>query len=100
MRQRFDKILVFLTLLLIQAHIAYAEATTKEEIQIFLEAAGSFLITSVGPGIIAIGIIMAGISMSLGNEQGMRQGGLAIAGGILIMLSKSILDLLKSLTGY
>ena len=100
MRHRYEKILLFLGALLVEANIAYAEATSKEEIQTFLESAGSFLISSVGPGIVVIGIILAGISIALGNEQGMRQGALAIAGGALIMLARALLDLLKNLTGF
>ena len=89
-----------LTVMLIQANMAYAEAQSKEEIEFFLEAVGTFLIQIIGPGILVIGIAVAGVSMALGNEQGMRQGALAAAGGALIMLSRAVLDLIKNLTGF
>ncbi len=100
MRHKLEKMLVFLGLLLIEAHIAYAESSSKEEIEFFLEGLGGWLIQSVGPGIFVIGLILAGISVALGNEQGMKQGALAMAGGAIIMLARSALDLLKSLTGF
>ena len=89
-----------LTVMLIQANMAYAEAQSKEEIEFFLEAVGTFLIQIIGPGILVIGIAVAGVSMALGNEQGMRQGALAAAGGALIMLSRAVLDLIKNLTRF
>lgn len=100
MRQRLDKVLIFLWLLVLQANIAYAEARSKEEIEFFLEAIGTFLIQVIGPGILVIGIAVAGVSMAMGNEQGMRQGALAAGGGALIMLSRAILDLIKDVTGF
>lgn len=100
MRQKINKMLAFLGLLLIESQIAYAEATSKEEIEFFLEGLGGWLIQSVGPGVFVIGLILAGVSVALGNEQGMKQGALAMAGGAIIMLSRSALDLLKSLTGF
>ncbi len=100
MKQRFDKIWIFLFVFFLQAHLAYAESTSKEEIQFFLEAVGTFLIQIVGPGILVIGLALAGISIAIGNEQGMRQGALAAAGGALIMLSRAILDLIKNMTGF
>ncbi len=100
MRQKLNKIMIFLWLLVLQANIAYAEARSKEEIEFFLEAVGTFLIQIIGPGILVIGIAVAGVSMALGNEQGMRQGALAAGGGALIMLSRAILDLIQNVTGF
>lgn len=84
----------------IQTALAYAEAQSKEELGYFLDAVGTFLIHTIGPGILVIGIAVAGISIALGNEQGMRQGALAAGGGALIMLARAILDLIKNVTGF
>ena len=100
MKQKLGKISIFLWLLFLQANMAYAEAQSKEEIEFFLEAVGTFLIQIIGPGILVIGVAIAGIAMALGNEQGMRQGALAAGGGALIMLSRAILDLIKNVTGF
>ena len=80
--------------------MAYAEAQSKEEIEFFLEGLGSFLIQAIGPGILVIGIAIAGISMAAGNERGIQRGALAAGGGALIMLSRAILDLIKNITGF
>lgn len=85
---------------LCESELAYAEATSKEEIKYFLEAVGTFLIQNVGPGIVVIGVVLAGISIALGNEQGMKQGALAIGGGALIMLARAVLDLIQNWTGF
>jgi len=100
MKIKLEKAFFFLWLFLIQVRAAYAEAQSKEEIEYFLEGLGTFLIQTIGPGILVIGIAIAGISMAGGNEQGIRRGALAAGGGALIMLSRAILDLIKNITGF
>lgn len=100
MKKRWLKFVTALSVFALQANMAYAEAQSKEEIEFFLEAVGTFLIQVIGPGILVIGIAVAGVSMALGNEMGMRQGALAAAGGALIMLSRAVLDLIKNVTGF
>lgn len=100
MRKTITKYLVIFAGLYFQVSIAFAEAQNQEELGYFLDAVGSFLIQTVGPGILVIGIAVAGISMALGNEQGMHRGALAAGGGALIMLARAILDLIKNVTGF
>lgn len=100
MRKTITKYLVIFAGAYFQASIAFAEAQNQEELGYFLDAVGSFLIQTVGPGILVIGIAVAGISMALGNEQGMHRGALAAGGGALIMLARAILDLIKNVTGF
>jgi len=99
-RKTITKYLVIFAGAYFQASIAFAEAQNQEELGYFLDAVGSFLIQTVGPGILVIGIAVAGISMALGNEQGMHRGALAAGGGALIMLARAILDLIKNVTGF
>jgi len=100
MRKRLAGLLTFVTLIFLEAAPAFAEAQSKEELGLFLDAVGTFLIQTVGPGILVIGIAIAGVSMALGNEDGMRRGALAAGGGALIMLARAILDLMKNVTGF
>src|SRR3990167_2286072 len=100
MKTKAKKVFFLLGLLVLQAHMAYAEAQSKEEIEYFLEGLGTFLIQTIGPGILVIGIAIAGISMAAGNERGIQRGALAAGGGALIMLSRAILDLIKNVTGF
>lgn len=94
------KILLFLLLVMLQAKFAFAEARTKEELEYFLDSIGTFLINVIGPGVLVIGVAIAGISMALGNEDGMKRGAFAAVGGALIMLARAVLDLMKNLTGF
>lgn len=87
-------------LLLVNAQSAFAQASSEDDLGYFLEQIGDFLIRTVGPGVLVIGIAVAGVSMALGDEQGMRRGGLAAGGGALIMLSRAILDLIQNVTHF
>lgn len=100
MTDRNKKLLFLFFILLLKTHPAFAEATSMGDIESFLEQLGDFLITAVGPGILVIGIAISGVSMALGNEQGMRQGAIAAGGGALIMLSRAVLDLIQNVTHF
>jgi type IV secretory pathway VirB2 component (pilin) len=80
--------------------IAWAQAASEQDLQYFLEQIGDFLIRTVGPGVLVIGVAIAGVSMALGDEQGMRRGAIAAGGGALIMLSRAILDLIQNVTHF
>ena len=80
--------------------IAWAQAASEQDLQYFLEQVGDFLIRTVGPGVLVIGVAIAGVSMALGDEQGMRRGAIAAGGGALIMLSRAILDLIQNVTHF
>ncbi len=79
---------------------AYAQAGSEADLGAFLEQIGDFLIRTVGPGVLVIGVSVAGVSMALGDEQGMRRGALAAGGGAIIMLSRAILDLIQNVTHF
>lgn len=82
------------------ASVAWAQAASEEDLRFFLERVGDFLIRTVGPGVLVIGMAVAGVSMALGDEQGMRRGAIAAGGGALIMLSRAILDLIQNVTHF
>ena len=87
-------------LLIISSNSAYAQAGSEADLGAFLQQIGDFLIRTVGPGVLVIGISVAGVSMALGDEQGMRRGALAAGGGAIIMLSRAILDLMQNVTHF
>jgi len=97
---KIQKILLFASLMFFKAHLAFAEATSESDLQIFLEEVGSWLITIVGPTVLVIGVAISGVSIALGDEQGMRRGALAAGGGALILLSRALLDLIQNITGF
>lgn len=78
----------------------YAQAGSEADLGSFLEQVGDFLIRTIGPGVLVIGVSVAGVSMALGDEQGMRRGALAAGGGAVIMLSRAILDLIQNVTHF
>ena len=82
------------------SHKVYAYAGSQDDLGQFLQSLGDFLIRTVGPGVLVIGIAVAGVSMALGDEQGMRRGALAAGGGALIMLSRAVLDLIQNVTHF
>ena len=95
---RLMQIAIFLSLFF--AQWAYAYAGSQDDLGQFLQSLGDFLIRTVGPGVLVIGIAVAGVSMALGDEQGMRRGALAAGGGALIMLSRAVLDLIQNVTHF
>ena len=95
---RITQLLGFLSLFL--ANRVYAFAGSQDDLGQFLQSLGDFLIRTVGPGVLVIGIAVAGVSMALGDEQGMRRGALAAGGGALIMLSRAVLDLIQNVTHF
>lgn len=97
---KLGHVLMGLGLLLLQAQICYAEAGSETDLQFFLQSVGDFLIRTIGPGVLVIGVAIAGVSMALGDEQGMRRGALAAGGGAIIMLSRAILDLIQNVTHF
>jgi len=97
---KFGQVLVGLGVLLLQAQICYAEAGSETDLQFFLQGVGDFMIRTMGPGVLVIGVAISGISMALGDEQGMRRGALAAGGGALIMLSRAILALIQNVTHF
>ena len=93
--------LVFLgMLMLVHAHIAYAEATSESDLGAFLEGVGDFLIKTVGPAVLVIGVGVAGVGMALGDERAMQRGALAAGGGALILLSRAILDFITHIAHF
>lgn len=94
------KVLFIATLLCLRAQFAFAEATSESDLNAFLEGVGDFLIRIVGPAVLVIGVAVAGVSMALGDEQGMRRGALAAGGGALILLSRAILDFIQNITRF
>ena len=94
------KILFFVSALTIQTQLAFAQANAEGDLDSFLIGVGDFLIRTVGPGVLVIGVAVAGVSMALGDEQGMRRGALAAGGGALIMLSRAVLDFIQNVANF
>jgi type IV secretory pathway VirB2 component (pilin) len=100
LKRKIFRILIPASLLMLQATVAFAEANAESDLDSFLRGIGDFLIRTVGPGVLVIGIAVAGVSMALGDERGMQRGALAAGGGALIMLARAVLDFIQSITHF
>ena len=100
LRQKILRIMLPASFLMLQATVAFAEASSESDLDTFLRGIGDFLIRTVGPGVLVIGIAVAGVSMALGDERGMQRGALAAGGGALIMLARAVLDFIQSITHF
>lgn len=94
------KVIVLMAFMCLKTHLAFAEATSESDLNSFLEGVGDFLIRIVGPAVLVIGVSVSGISMALGDEQGMRRGALAAGGGALILLSRAVLAFIQNITRF
>lgn len=88
------------TWVILSTALVYAESQSEYQLTAFLEDVATFLIRIVGPSILVIGVAMGGIAMATGDERGLRRGIYAAMGGALIMLARSILDLIQRMTGF
>ncbi len=89
-----------LLLCLLQTGTVLAFGDSEAQLGQFIQGVADFLIRIIGPGILVIGVCMGGISMAVGNEEGLKKGIFAAVGGALIMMSRAILDLIQRLTGF
>jgi len=53
----------------------------------------------LGAGLVVIGMIIVGVKMAMGDPEALKKGSLVIVGGLIIFLSKNILNLIKSFAG-
>ena len=100
LKQKIFRIVLPASFLMLQATVAFAEASSESDLDSFLTGIGDFLIRTVGPGVLVIGIAVAGVSMALGDERGMQRGALAAGGGALIMLARAVLDFIQNITHF
>jgi type IV secretory pathway VirB2 component (pilin) len=78
----------------------FAQTTgNAAQITTFFSSALSWLSTVMGPSVFVLGLCLVGFSMATGNEDSVRKGGYVVAGGALILLSSSVVALLRQLAG-
>jgi type IV secretory pathway VirB2 component (pilin) len=79
---------------------AFAQSSgDASKITSFFTSALSWLSTVMGPSVFVLGLCLVGFSMATGNEDSVRKGGYVVAGGALILLSSSVVALLRQLAG-
>lgn len=87
-------------LALMSAAPAFAQLSgNSSQVGTTLNTAAGWLVSTLGPGLFLIGMIVVGINLAMGNEDGLRKGYYVVGGGALIFLSSSVVALLRSWTG-
>jgi len=86
-----------LGLMLVSAPAWAQYGGNEGQVTSFLAQSANWLVAVLGPGVIAIGVIMLGLSLAIGNVDAMRRGGYVVGGGALIFLSQALVSLLRRL---
>lgn len=79
--------------------MVFAQYTDTSGVGTSLDKITDWLTKGLGAALVIIGIVIVGIRMSLHDPMALQQGIWVVVGGLLIFLSKNILNLIKSLTG-
>lgn len=53
----------------------------------------------LGGGMVVVGAILVGIKMSMGDTEALKKGAMVVVGGLIVFLSKNILNLIKGFAG-
>lgn len=85
---------------LFNARIAFAEASSEADLVDFLTGVGDFLINTVAGPLFIIGICLAGAAVIFGDTRTAQKFGLVALGGAIMLLSRALLDILERLTNF
>jgi type IV secretory pathway VirB2 component (pilin) len=100
MKKKMQSWLMAAGMALVTAAPAFAQVTgNSAQVGTTLTTAATWLTSTLGPGLFLIGVILIGVSLSMGNEDALRKGYYVLGGGAVIFLSSSVVALLKSWTG-
>lgn len=72
----------------------------QSQVQSFFDGTAGFLIKTVGTGVFVLGLIVAGIKVATGDQNGMRSAVMVMVGGAVIFLSKSLVAIISQFTGF
>jgi type IV secretory pathway VirB2 component (pilin) len=98
--KKMQGVLMAAGLALMMTAPAFAQVSgNSAQVGTTLTTAAGWLVSTLGPGLFLIGMVLVGISLAMGNEDALRKGYYVVGGGALIFLSSSVVALLKSWTG-
>lgn len=72
---------------------------SESQVQSFFEGTAGFLVKTVGTGVFILGLIVAGIKISAGDQNGLRNAVMVMIGGAVIFLAKPLVGILSRLSG-
>ena len=88
---------VTLTLLCLTTTVLFAQYGDK--VGTAIDRLTDWLTKVIGGGLVVIGMVITGIRMAMHDEQALKKGALVIGGGLIIFLSKNLLNLIRGFAG-
>ena len=71
----------------------------QSQVQSFFDGTTGFLVKTIGTGVFVLGLVVAGMKVATGDQNGMRSAVMVMVGGAVIFLSKSIVAIVSQYTG-
>ena len=71
----------------------------ESQVESFFDGTAGFLIKTIGTGVFILGLIVAGIKIAAGDQNGLRSAVMTMIGGAIIFLSKPIVGILSNFAG-
>ena len=77
----------------------YADYGGESQVQSFFVGTAGFLIKTIWTGVFILGLIVAGIKIASGDQNGLRTAAMVMIGGAIIFLSKPLVSILSRFAG-
>ena len=87
-KARYTKHISFLMLIMLTSPVF-------AEVEKVVKNANSWLIDALGPTVIILAMVLAGIYMAVGNKLGLYRSMWAVVGGIIITSAKTIVEMIQ-----
>ena len=93
--------LLFMTAFFIWPSVGrvFADYGGESQVQSFFDGTAGFLVKTIGTGVFILGLIVAGIKIASGDQNGLRTAAMVMIGGAIIFLSKPLVNILSRLAG-
>lgn len=77
----------------------YADYGGESQVQSFFDGTAGFLVKTIGTGVFILGLVVAGIKIASGDQNGLRTACMVMIGGAIIFLAKPLVGILSRLAG-
>ncbi len=85
---------------IVMANLFIGNSGENSQITAFVNSVANFVVYGLGSFLFILGMAKAGFAMKSHDADGIRQGVMTIAGGSLMLMSKSIWETLTAWSGY
>src|SRR5262245_1427072 len=77
--------------------LSYASPAFADQIEDFMRNSTGWLVKTIGSGVFALGLAVAGIKIAGGDQGGLRNAVLVMIGGAVIFMAQPAVNILKSM---